>query len=301
MLIVILNIFDKKNGVLGINSVITSGSEETMPTPVEGLQFFYQLLENRTVVLDDEYAMSLGYVPGAKISYSLNKDGLNQEKNIDIAKNPNIYRIVAIGDSFTFGLGVNTRESYPSQIEKYINEVCLNEFEVLNLGVGGYDIRYAVERFKVKGKKYDPDLVLWLFIDDNFLRTNEALRPNLFKLIEEDKSNKNHRSMWKTARDMAINDVGGEESLLKTQEKNLQLLNNYYSNKLALLTFSGSNSRYNNILQEFTRSRENIYHYNGLPNNISRLVDGHPDAAGYADIAKSISKFLIANKIISCN
>lgn len=51
---------------------------------------------------------------------------------------PGRLRIVAVGDSYTFGYGVEEEESYPRRLEAILREEHGEEVEVFNLGVGGY-------------------------------------------------------------------------------------------------------------------------------------------------------------------
>ena len=74
--------------------------------------------------------------------------------------------IVALGDSFTFEFSVNTVDSWPEQLENMFvqksNFCNARKVEVINLGMGRFDIPYTVERYKKNiGDKYRPNLILW--------------------------------------------------------------------------------------------------------------------------------------------
>ena len=112
----------------------------------------------------------------SKPRYTINSEGMNNPVDYPVQKPPRTFRIVTLGDSWTFGYLVNTEDNYPSQIEKLLNTspTCKGtHFEVLNFGVPGYDLAYGVERFKTRAAKYDPDLVLWFVRDNNFAEPNE--------------------------------------------------------------------------------------------------------------------------------
>jgi hypothetical protein len=51
-------------------------------------------------------------------------------------KKKNKYRIMAIGDSFTYGWGVNNKEAWPEVLEKNLNHLSIDA-EIINLGVPG--------------------------------------------------------------------------------------------------------------------------------------------------------------------
>jgi lysophospholipase L1-like esterase len=69
-------------------------------------------------------------------------------------------RILAIGDSCTFGIGVDDDLTWPAQMEKVLNQTGGGGFEVINAGVPGYSafqgLRYLAER----GLSLQPDIVI---------------------------------------------------------------------------------------------------------------------------------------------
>ena len=76
---------------------------------------------------------------------------------------------MTLGDSFTFGVYVNTEDNWTELLEDKLNSIkniCPNtdHFEVINLGVGGYDIEYAAKRYINRGKVYNPNIILLLLV-----------------------------------------------------------------------------------------------------------------------------------------
>jgi lysophospholipase L1-like esterase len=70
-------------------------------------------------------------------------------------------RIVIVGDSVTFGLGMADDESFPAQLEHLLHERFPNrDLDVVNLGVPGYDTRQEVTLLKRNLARLDPDVVL---------------------------------------------------------------------------------------------------------------------------------------------
>ena len=77
-----------------------------------------------------------------------------------------MHRIVAIGDSFTFGMGVNLEDTYPKQLERILNRANIPS-EVINGGVIGHNMWQHYEMLVRKALAYKPDLIiLGLFLDD---------------------------------------------------------------------------------------------------------------------------------------
>ncbi|MDD2902158.1 MAG: GDSL-type esterase/lipase family protein [Syntrophales bacterium] len=74
-------------------------------------------------------------------------------------KSPQVLRIIALGDSLTYGEGVAAEETYPAVLNRLLNRTY--RVEVLNLGVCGHqvsDIRGVLDRHL---KELNPDLVIY--------------------------------------------------------------------------------------------------------------------------------------------
>jgi len=136
--------------------------------------YYYQLSPN---VIEKDNPSWLSYTA----TYTFNSDGLNDRYDYEIPKPEDVYRIVTLGDSFTFGFFVNTVDSWPEQLEDMFvqnsNFCNARNVEVINLGMGGFDIPYIIERYKNVGDKYRPNLILWFESGSGFFRINELIQP----------------------------------------------------------------------------------------------------------------------------
>ncbi|MBT8407685.1 MAG: SGNH/GDSL hydrolase family protein [Deltaproteobacteria bacterium] len=95
----------------------------------------------------------------------INGDGF-RDLDYPLKKKPTVFRIMVIGDSFTFGQGVNLEDTYSKQLERRINDMGTTS-EVISCGVIGYGMWQYLETLERKVIPYKPDLViLGLFIDD---------------------------------------------------------------------------------------------------------------------------------------
>ena len=95
----------------------------------------------------------------------INGDGF-RDGDYPLKKKATVFRIMAIGDSFTFGQGVNLEDTYSKHLERRINDMGKTS-EVISCGVIGYGMWQYLETLKRKVLPYKPDLViLGLFIDD---------------------------------------------------------------------------------------------------------------------------------------
>lgn len=72
-------------------------------------------------------------------------------------------RILAMGDSRTFGDGVNDEETWPAQLEKALNERQPGRFEVINAGVSGWNAFQGLRYLKTRGLKLKPHMVITAF------------------------------------------------------------------------------------------------------------------------------------------
>jgi len=110
-------------------------------------------------------------------NYWNNALGLNDVEFVT-AKPPGRFRILAIGDSFTFGL-VPYPYAVMTLLEARLRDRCPGtDLEVLNFGIGGTRVRdYRILAALVL-ERYEPDFVLV-----NFYAGNDA--PNVFRLVHE--------------------------------------------------------------------------------------------------------------------
>ena len=73
-----------------------------------------------------------------------------------------LVRIATVGDSFTFGWGVDASEAYPNALERLLNEEAETDvvYDVLNFGVAGYSSRDEAVVLARKVRPLEPDLVI---------------------------------------------------------------------------------------------------------------------------------------------
>lgn len=90
-----------------------------------------------------------------------NHAGMRAIKNYTTQHLPNSVRIIGIGDSGMFGLGVEQDDTYLAVLESNLNARADGvTYEVLNLAVPGYNTQLEVAMFCSKGIIYHPDIVL---------------------------------------------------------------------------------------------------------------------------------------------
>ena len=93
----------------------------------------------------------------------INSDGLRDVEHA--VAHDDRYRIIFLGDSFTFGWGVSEPETFKSRLEAALNQ--RYPTEIINFGTGNYNSEQEVHLFLQKGLKYRPDkVVVFYFIND---------------------------------------------------------------------------------------------------------------------------------------
>ncbi len=109
----------------------------------------------------------------------VNSHGLRDDE-IPLEKPEGETRILALGDSFTFALGIRFEDLYAQQLERLLNEryAAPRRFQVINAGVAGYNTRQELIYLLADGFAYQPDFIAVGFYW-NDLVDNEAELPDI--------------------------------------------------------------------------------------------------------------------------
>lgn len=270
------------------------------------VRFFYELKPNQTEKEKPDW------LPYTAI-HTTNNDGLHERNNYPTTKDVKNCRIMTIGDSFTYGSFVNTSENWTELLENRLNTEKptpdINTYEVINLGVPGYDIQYALHRFRERGLKYNPDVVIWLLKDDDFDEIYELLAPKISKwsqiITQEERKeyiekNQNYYPEWTLAID-EINNAHNIDARLHQQNSFFEAYLTDYTNLLVLITFPFTDPRYDNLMKKWVGLRPKTVFTDALTDIYARneyLPDSHPDKRGHKNIADYIFKYLQKNRLL---
>lgn len=100
---------------------------------------------------------------GITVNIKSNSEGF-RTKEISPQKRKNNYRIILLGDSTTFGWGVNQDERFSFFLEKKLNTLQKSiQYEVINFGIPGYTSFHGKAVFDHHALKYSPDLIILTF------------------------------------------------------------------------------------------------------------------------------------------
>lgn len=92
-----------------------------------------------------------------------------RDREHSIIKQPGIFRIALLGDSFTFGWGVEQSQTFAARMEEALNRGLQKpKFEVLNFGVPGYSTFQEVARFEERALDFAPDAVVVFFVENDY-------------------------------------------------------------------------------------------------------------------------------------
>jgi lysophospholipase L1-like esterase len=119
--------------------------------------------------------------PGLRATYgrtdvSINEIGLRDDPIAPKADGE--YRIVAVGDSVTFGWGVPRADTFTEQLERDLARRLGRPVTVINGGVGGYNSVQELAFLREDGLRLSPDLVLLVYVYNDVDRFVGPARPD---------------------------------------------------------------------------------------------------------------------------
>ncbi len=117
--------------------------------------------EERTSLLRQFLPPLPGWARGNPMwEISLNSEGF-RDADFPKGKSPSTFRIICLGDSWTFGANVGQEEAYPQRLRGLLKrEFPEADFEVLNLGVLGYSSYQGLELLRRRIVDMAPDVAL---------------------------------------------------------------------------------------------------------------------------------------------
>jgi|GEM_PF-1381349 len=135
-----------------------------------------QQLHRPSYYIDWELVPSASGVGALGDAYFINADSYRGEQR-PLKKPPGITRIITIGDSFTYGMGVNVEDTYPKQLETILNQHG-DRCEVLNFGVIGYNMWQYNELLTRKALSYKPDIIILALYQNDLKQSRPPYETN---------------------------------------------------------------------------------------------------------------------------
>jgi hypothetical protein len=97
--------------------------------------------------------------------FTTNAQGFRGRENVDRAVPAGRYRVIALGDSFTMGYGVDDESSYAARMRAFCPAL-----QTVNMGQGGYGVDQDYLWYKRDGAKLDAQVLLFAVIAQDFYR-----------------------------------------------------------------------------------------------------------------------------------
>lgn len=270
-------------------------------------KYFYEPQANTTVEVNKTWLHS-------RPTYTINNDSLNETLNYEPIKKKDIFRIIALGDSFTFGENVSTEDNWTELLERHLNNmrVCpsISKYEVINLGMKGYDAAYELERYRIRGQKYNPDLIIWYITD--FYRMTEEINKYYQKLKI---NNTEERRLadegvfvgkWELAYNAVIKTYGHKDNETYQINKYKSLRNFYEKDKPLLIVYSEDLSSTSNkdiipSLSNELKGNNNYYlEMDPFNRNTDFFLDHHINKEGHQKLMLALFTYLESKKILPC-
>jgi len=249
-----------------------------------------------------------------RVFYNHNAEGMHDSQNYKVEKNSDTFRIIALGDSYTFGQFVSTPDNWTEVAEVMLNEhpICgAKKVEILNLGVYGYDVDYIAMRYKLLGEKYKPDLIAWFESGSGFRRQNEKSSKLQAECIEKKQQSDGE----------AISDLDKLGCYLEARKE-------HEKNQLTEVERTEIGKKYRSFFELYGSKPILLFSYVSIwgedadvmrsqyitgfpkvafeqivpaPAKEDRLPDTHPSVEGHRKIAQSLVHYLQTNEQFVCD
>jgi hypothetical protein len=133
------------------------------PAPAGDLRGLHEFRPDRSWLYGLRPGAELRVAATGDVVYRINPDGFRGPRHAR-PRPEGRRRIVVLGDSVAFGYAVDEAQAFPRVLESRLAERLPGAgFEVVNLGVGGYNAWNELELLRDVGVGYQPDLVLVQF------------------------------------------------------------------------------------------------------------------------------------------
>jgi lysophospholipase L1-like esterase len=122
------------------------------------------------------YALTPGFngiLERAEFSHEVDTNALGLRGAEPRPRRANTFRIVCLGDSFTWGFGVQTSDTFAARLEQALaDKYPALDIQVLNAGVPGYGTADQLRFLESRSAMLDPDLVVLQFLPGNDFMEN---------------------------------------------------------------------------------------------------------------------------------
>ena len=116
----------------------------------------------------------------AGVPVHINSLELRDPREYDLAKRPNTFRILVLGDSVTFGHGSVYEHTYPFLVEQRLKTWRPDvDWQVWNAAVPGYNTSQELAHLLEVGPRFHPDLVVVGFYENDLVDNRPVRAPRM--------------------------------------------------------------------------------------------------------------------------
>lgn len=254
--------------------------------------------------------------------YTINSRGL-RGREFTIKPKEGVIRIICLGDSITFGLGVNHEDAYPQELENLLNTgMSPQKFEVINAGILGHSSLQGLRFLKKEILNYHPGIITVCYGQNDFdwpfpinkvdkqIQIQPSLIVRLQNFINISKVYQLLSKVLLTVR-LKIDNSGQIFSYAlhsqRVSEEDMadnlsEMIDTAEANGIILLLINATGGRAAEVI-EFTANKKSVPFVNaGIIKERDRhlLIDGcHPNHEGHKVIAGLIYEKLLENGILN--
>lgn len=117
-------------------------------------------------------------IPGLPYRVTTDDQGFRGRQSVRAARRPGSLRVLCVGDSFTYGVGVDDAQTFPAQLQTLLaKRLPESDVEVVNAGVPFYDLFDELGYYREKGARLAPDVVVLQF----YINDLEAMAGSFFR------------------------------------------------------------------------------------------------------------------------
>jgi len=118
----------------------------------------------------------------AGVPVHINNLGFRDPRDYALAKGPETFRIVFLGDSVTFGHSSVYEHTYPFLLEQRLKQWRPEvDWQVWNLGVPGYNTSQELSHLQEIGPQFAPDLVVVGFFENDLVDNRDPAEPSVLR------------------------------------------------------------------------------------------------------------------------
>lgn len=164
------------------------------------------------------------------------------------------YRVLLLGDSVTFGVGVGQDDIFPRLVSKKLDAACGNrKIRVMNGAVMGYDSKQERDWLETYGLALSPDAVVVMFFHNDIWFNERMTAAREFPGKATLRQSATFRWMEQQNKNRIARSMGKDGSTERLKNEQLSLLIDRYTGKVAFDPGASAEARHTILAREILR------------------------------------------------